>query len=107
MRATGCETAVLQAENLLVDYFGLQSPGWQRDVTAVNIKFGPGYKDYENVLQVGPIAPPCTCCVCHGGLVFMHACMPAAQVYRFRHEPADHHYCYLQMPDRSPISHVL
>ena len=64
LRATGRETAVLQAENLLLDYFGLQSPGWQRDVTVANIKFGPGYKDYENVLQVGPVAPPCTCCVC-------------------------------------------
>ena len=32
----------MSAENLLLDYFGVEPAGWQRDITARNVRFGPG-----------------------------------------------------------------
>jgi hypothetical protein len=47
------EGSLVSAENLLLDYFGAEPAPWQRDVTAANLRFGPGYKDFEDVLQGG------------------------------------------------------
>jgi hypothetical protein len=47
------EGSLVSAENLLLDYFGVQPAGWQRDVTAANIRFGSGYMDFEDNLQGG------------------------------------------------------
>jgi len=47
------EGSLVSAENLLLDYFGVEPAGWQRDVTARNVRFGPGYNDFENVQQGG------------------------------------------------------
>jgi hypothetical protein len=39
------------AENVLLDYFGAVPQTWMRDVTVMNIRFGPDYKDFEARLQ--------------------------------------------------------
>jgi hypothetical protein len=46
------EGSLVSAENLLLDYFGAHPASWQRNVTAADVRFGAGYEDFQDVLQM-------------------------------------------------------